>query len=138
LRVTGQTLKPILHWEVLVNGSQRGGDPDQEAVSFIVFGKFTDELNADQRMNLVSSVGANVGTSFVSQYLTNLMQSYLPFIVNTDINYNSTSNGNVAQNTDIRITAELGDATVRLGGQIFRDLSNTNVAIEYPLNKLLK
>lgn len=138
LKVTGQTLKPILHWEVLVNGSPRGGDADQEAVSFIVFGKFTDELNADQRMNLVSSVGANVGTSFMSQYLTNIMQSYLPFIVNTDINYNSTQNGNVAQNTDIRITAELGDATIRFGGQIFRDLSNTNIAIEYPLNKLLK
>jgi hypothetical protein len=138
LKVTGQTLKPILRWEVLVNGSTRGGDPDQEAVSFIVFGKFTDELNADQRMNLVSNIGANVGTSFVSQYLTNIMQSYLPFIVNTDINYNSNQSGNVAQNTDIRITAELGDATIRFGGQIFRDLSNTNIAIEYPLNKLLK
>lgn len=138
LKVTGQTLKPILHWEVLVNGSTKAGDADQEAVSFIVFGKFTDELNADQRMNLVSNVGVNVGTSYVSQYLTNIMQSYLPFIVNTDINYNSTQSGNVAQNTDIRITAELGDATIRFGGQIFRDLSNTNIAIEYPLNKLLK
>lgn len=137
LKVTGQTLKPVLRWEVLVDGSPKG-DPDQEAVSFIVFGKFTDELNADQRMNLVSNIGANVGTSFVSQYLTNIMQSYLPFIVNTDINYNSTQSGNVAQNTDIRITAELGDATIRFGGQIFRDLSNTNIAIEYPLNKLLK
>ncbi len=137
LKVTGQTLKPVLHWEVLVDGSPRG-DPDQEAVSFVIFGKFTDELNADQRMNLISSVGANVGTSIVSQYLTNLMQSYLPFIVNTDINYNSTQNGNFAQNTDIRITAEFGDATIRFGGQIFRDLSNTNIAIEYPLNKLLK
>lgn len=138
LKVTGPTLKPNLHWEVMVDGSSRSGNQDQEAVSFIIFGKFTDELNADQRMNLVSSVGANVGTSLASQYITNLMQSVLPFIVNTDINYNSTQNGNVAQNTDIRITAELGDATVRVGGQVFRDLSNTNIAIEYPLNKLLK
>ena len=89
-------------------------------------------------MNLVSNVGANFGTSFVSQYLTSVMQNYIPFIVNTDINYNNNQNGNVAQNTDIRITAEFGDATVRFGGQIFRDLSNTNIAIEYPLNKLLK
>jgi hypothetical protein len=138
LKVTGETMNAKLGWEVLVDGSPRGGNPDQEAISFIIFGKFPDELNADQRMNLVSSVGANVGTSLASQYITNLMQSYLPFIVNTDINYNSSQAGNVAQNTDIRITAELGDATVRVGGQIFRDLSNTNIAIEYPLNKLLK
>ena len=138
LKVTGPTLNPDLNWEVLVNGSKRGGSQDQDAISFIFFGRFTDELNADQRMNLVSNVGVNVGTSYASQYLTTVMQNYIPFIVNTDINYNNNQNGNVAQNTDIRITAEFGDATVRLGGQIFRDLSNTNIAIEYPLNKLLK
>ncbi|MBI5404365.1 MAG: hypothetical protein HY959_13330 [Ignavibacteriae bacterium] len=138
LKVTGETSKMKLDWKILVNGNPRGGSPDQEAASYIFFGKFTDELNADQRMNLVSNVSANVGTSYVSQYLTSVMQNYIPFIVNTDINYNTNQNGNVAQNTDIRITAEFGDATVRLGGQIFRDLSNTNIAIEYPLNKLLK
>lgn len=138
LKVTGETAKMKLDWKILVNGNPRGGSPDQEAASYIFFGKFTDELNADQRMNLVSNVSANVGTSYVSQYLTSVMQNYIPFIVNTDINYNTNQNGNVAQNTDIRITAEFGDATVRLGGQIFRDLSNTNIAIEYPLNKLLK
>lgn len=138
LRVTGPTFNAKLDWTVLVNGNPRGGSQDQEAISFIVFGKFPDELNADQRLNLVSNVGANVGTSFMSQYISNKLQAYLPFIVNTDINYNSTQSGNVAQNTDIRITAEFGDATVRVGGQIFRDLTNTNVIIEYPLNKLLK
>jgi len=138
LKVTGETAKMKLDWKILVNGNPRGGSPDQEAASYIFFGKFTDELNADQRMNLVSNVGVNVGTSYASQYLTSVMQNYIPFIVNTDINYNSNQTGNVAQNTDIRITAEFGDATVRLGGQIFRDLSNTNIAVEYPLNKLLK
>jgi hypothetical protein len=138
LRVSGPMTNVKLDWQVLVDGSPRGGNPDQEAISFVLFGKFSDELNADQRMNLVSNFGANVGTTFASQYITNLMQSVLPFIVNADINYNSNQAGNVAQNTDIRITAELGDATVRVGGQIFRDLSNTNIAIEYPLNKILK
>jgi hypothetical protein len=138
LKVTGDVANVKLDWEVLVNDATRGGNKDQEAISFIIFGKFPDELSADQRMNLVSSVGTNIGTSLASQYITNLMQSVLPFIVNTDINYNGNQTGNVAQNTDIRITAELGDATVRVGGQIFRDLSNTNIAIEYPLNKLLK
>jgi hypothetical protein len=138
LKVTGKALNPDLHWEVSVNGSKRGGNQDQDAISYIFFGRFTDELNADQRMNLVSNVGVNVGTSYASQYLTSVMQNYIPFIVNTDINYNSNQNGNVAQNTDIRITAEFGDATVRFGGQILRDLSNTNISIEYPLNKLLQ
>jgi len=54
----------------------------------------------------------------LSGYVSSLLQNYIPFIVNADINYNSTQAGNVAQNTDIRITAEFGDATVRVGGQI--------------------
>jgi hypothetical protein len=140
LSVRGQTLKPNPpKWEVTVNGSPMGGaDPSEEAISFIIFGKFKDELSAEQRINLVSSVGANVGSTFASSYLSNVIQNYLPFIVNTDINYVDNQGGNLAQNTDIRFTAEIGYATIRFGGQVFKDLSNTNFTIEYPINKLWK
>lgn len=138
LEVRGNISNPQLRWAVEVDGSPYGGnDPTDQAISFIVFGKFKDELSASQRSDLFSSVGANVGSTFMSSYLSSLLKDYLPFIVNADINYVDNQNGDIAKSTDIRLTAELGDATIRLGGQILRDISNTNIAIEYPLNKLL-
>lgn len=139
LNVRGDVAKPDLRWKVLVNGVPIGGsDPTDEAISFIVFGKFKDELSAEQRINLVSTVGVNVGSTFASSYLTNTLQNYIPFLVNTDINYVDNQSGNLAQNTDIRFTAEIGYATIRFGGQLFKDLSNTNFTLEYPINKLWK
>ena len=138
LDVTGNAMKPILKWEILSNGSPVGtGDPTDEAISFIVFGKFKDELNADQRLSLLSSVGANVGTSFASNYISDIINTYLPFILKTDISYKDSQGGTFAENTDIRLTAQFGGATIIFGGQILRDLSNTNFLIEYPLNNIL-
>ncbi len=138
LDVNGNAMSPKLKWEVLSNGSTYGGsDPTDDAISFIVFGRFKDELNADQRLSMFSSVGANVGTSFASNYVSDIINTYLPFIVKTDISYNDAKKGTFAENTDIRFTAQFGGATIILGGQILRDLSNTNFLIEYPLNNIL-
>jgi hypothetical protein len=137
--VSGNASNPKLVWAVNVNGSSLGGgDQTDQALSFIVFGKFKDELSASQRTNLFSSIGANVGTNIVSGYLSSLITNSLPFIINTDINYVENTGGNVIQGTDIRFTAEFGDAIVRFGGQLFYDITSANFVIEYPLNKLLK
>ncbi|MCE1164454.1 MAG: translocation/assembly module TamB [Bacteroidetes bacterium] len=137
LNVTGNAMNPRLDWKILVNSSPYGGsNPSDDAMSFIVFGKFKDELNADQRLNLLSTVGANVGTSFASNYLSDIINTYLPFILKTDISYKDSQSGSFAENTDVRFTAQIAGATVIFGGQIFRDLSNTNFLIEYPLNNI--
>lgn len=135
LLVTGHASNPKLIWQVTSGGSAVGGyDQTDEAISFIVFGRFKDELGAGQQLNLFSNVGANVGVNMVSGLLSNVVNSYIPWIVKTDISYKE--GGNLAQNADIRVTAELAGATVMLGGQILQDLSNTNFLIEYPLNKV--
>ena len=136
--ITGNVFKmnPI-KWELLSDGNPIGGsNPADDAISFLLFGRFKDELNADQRLSIFSSVGANVGTSYASAYLSNFVNTYLPFILKTDISYKDSQSGTFAENTDIRVTAEIGGATVIFGGQILRDLSNTNFLIEYPLNKI--
>jgi hypothetical protein len=139
LDIKGEARKPELKWKVLVNGGSYGGsDPTDEAISFIVFGKLKDELNASQRNDLFSSLGGNISSSLISSYLSNVIQTYIPFIINTEVNYLQSQNTNITGSADIRFTAELGDATVRFGGQILQDLSNTNVILEYPLNRLLK
>jgi len=137
LDVTGKAMNPQLNFGVTVDGNPVGGsNPSDDAISFVVFGKLKDELNADQRLSYLSSVGANVGTSFASSYLSDVVNNYLPFIVKTDISYKDSPQGSFADNADIRLTAQLAGATIIFGGQILRDLSNTNFLVEYPLNNL--
>ena len=142
LKVTGKASNLNLGWTVYVNGDiLSSSDPSADAITFIVFGKFQDELSASENLSIASSVGgvsANIGAVLVSNYFTNFIQQVIPFIVNTDINYVDSRTGSVAQNTDLRLTAQFGDAIVRVGGQIFDNISNTNVIIQYPLDKLLK
>jgi len=138
LDVRGEAAEPKLIWKVFVNGSPRGGeDPSGDALSFLLFGRFSDELNASQRLDLASSVGANIGTAYFSGYLSEVLRDYMPFIINAEINYKESQSGTFASKTDIRFTAEVGDATVRFGGQILTDITNTNIVVDYPLNKLL-
>jgi len=138
LLVLGKLKQPEFKWRVLVDDTPISGDPTDEAISFLLFGKLKSELNASQRLSLVSNIGANIGTVFLSSYLNQFISTYLPFILSTDINYVETQSGSLAESTDIRFTAGLGDATIRFGGQILTDLSNTNFLLEYPLNKLFK
>ncbi len=138
LNVTGKLKEPELKWRVYVDGSPISTDATDEAISFLLFGKLKSELNASQRLSLVSNIGANIGSVFLSTYLNQFISTYLPFILSTDINYVETQSGNLAESTDIRFTAGLGDATIRFGGQILTDLSNTNFMLEYPLHKLFK
>jgi hypothetical protein len=138
LEVTGSAINPNLVWKLSRDGAPINSiDPSDDAITFILFGKFTEDLSASQNLAL-GSVGANVGSVILSNYFSSFIQDILPFIVNTDINYVNSQTGSVAQNTDIRITAEFGDAIVRVGGQVFDNVNNTNFVIQYPLGKLLK
>lgn len=124
-------------FSVQQNGVEIGGqDPSTVAMSIILFG--SPQVSGSERNQVLSSIGANIGTMFVSDYVSGLVQEVLPFIVSTNINYVDSRTGNVAQNTSLDVTAEFGDATVRVGGQIFDNINNTNITIEYPLNRLLK
>lgn len=137
LYITGTITKMELKWKINIDGSpMASNDPTGDAMSFIIFGRFTSQLNASQRMDLVSSVGANVGTAYLSNYVSSFIQNIMPFILSTDINYVDSYGGNVAKSTDIRITAGLGDFKIQVGGQVLSDITNTNFIIEYPLSKL--
>jgi len=139
LNVTGSAVNPTLTWAIYENGSPvNSNDPSSAAIAFILFGTFNISASQNLSINsLTSSVGANIGSVVLSNYFSGFIQEILPFIVNTDLNYVDSKSGNLASNTDLRITAEFGDAIVRVGGQIFDNLNNTNVSIQYPIGKLL-
>jgi hypothetical protein len=135
LDVSGYASSPVLT-VTLDRGRNKetGSNATSDAISFLLFGKFKDQLSFEQS----SSLGANIGASYLSSYLSNSLESILPWLINTDINYLNTQDGNIASNADIRFTAAVGDAIIRFGGQIFKGIANTDIIIDYPLNKLFK
>ena len=135
LDVTGYATNPTL--DISLNkGSSRetGSNATSDAISYLLFGKFKDQLSFDQS----TSLGANIGASYLSNILSSQIENILPWIINTNINYVDSEGGTLAGNADIRFTAAIGDAIVRFGGQIFKGIANTDIIVDYPLNKLLK
>ena len=135
LTVKGSATNPVLSITIdRGQGKESGSNASSDAISFLLFGTFKDQLSFDQS----TSLGANIGASFLSNYISSSIENILPWIINTNINYVDSKGGNIANNADIRFTAAIGDAIVRFGGQIFKGIANTDIVIDYPLNKLLK
>ncbi len=135
LKVTGAARSPVLTISIDRNGvKETGSDATSDAIAFLLFGKFSDQLSFSES----SSFGASLGASYLSSYVSSSIEEIFPWLINTNFNYVDNKTGNVAQNTDVRFTAAIGDAVIRFGGQIFRGLANTDIVLDYPLNKLLK
>jgi hypothetical protein len=135
LEIKGTKLKPDLTLTLNENGVERtGSDAQADAISYLIFGVSQKQLSAGQQSALARNVGVTTGTSVVSGMLGAALRNIAPFILNTELNY---SEGNIATGTDVRITSAIGDAVVKVGGKIFSGVENTEINVEYPLNKIL-
>jgi hypothetical protein len=135
LGVSGTASKPEISIKIFEEGNEvTGSDAQSEAISYLLFGVSRNKLGVGQSTLVARSVGANASSSYLSSVLGNTLRNIAPFIVNAEVNYDA--QGNLANATDVRITSEFGDATVRVGGKILSGINNTEITIEYPLNKL--
>jgi hypothetical protein len=135
MKVTGEAASPVLTMSLTTGvGTSTGSDATSDAISFLLFGKFANQLSFSES----SSFGASLGASYLSNYVSSSIEDIFPWLINTSFSYIGNQDGSVAQNTDVRFTAAIGDAVVRFGGQIFKGLANTDIIVDYPINKLLK
>ena len=134
ITVKGNVKNPELTLNLYQDGSEvSGSDAQSDAITYLLFGRYKSELSASERTSVASSLGASVGSLYASSYLSQTVREILPFIVDAQFNY---TEGNV-QNTDVELISELGDARVKFGGKLFKDVKNFELVIDYPLNKLL-
>jgi len=135
MKVTGEAANPVLTISIDRNGTKdNGSNATSDAIAFLLFGKFSDQLSFSES----SSFGANLGASYLSSYVSSSIEQIFPWLINTSIGFVDNKSGSIAENTDVRFTAAVGDAIIRFGGQIFRGLANTDIVVDYPINKLLK
>jgi hypothetical protein len=109
-------------------------DPQGDAISYLISGKFKDELTPQERSSLLTTSLAGIGSSILSGPLTDLMRRELGFISSVDVLYYG---GNIKEQTDIRLSGKVGDAVIQFGGRVFSDIGNANVNIQLPMSSVL-
>jgi hypothetical protein len=138
LLITGTLNKPNVKFQMLVDGQDYQkvyphGEVESDAISFLATGRFKDELTRVEMTNftesLWSSTGASLLSSAVSGVITDVLRDVLGgFITSTEFGYSTGFKG-------LRITGNIGGATVQFGGDIFTDISKSVVVVQYPLLK---
>lgn len=131
--ISGKVSKPTVELKLLEGGNEvSGSDAQGDAITYLLFGKFKNELTASERQSVASSVGTTVGSNYISSVLSQSVRDVLPFLVDAEFNY---TEGKV-EDTDVQLTSEFGDATVKVGGRLFKEAKNFDFVIDYPLNKM--
>jgi len=115
--------------------TQQRPDVEGDAIAFLVTGSFREELTQQDKLSLAgSSVLGGVASSILSGPLTDLLRKEFGIVRSVDVLYYG---GGSFQDTDLRLTGEVGDAVFRLGGRVLSDLNNTNISIQVPMSAIV-
>jgi uncharacterized protein YhbP (UPF0306 family) len=114
----------------------KGGDVQSDAFSFMLTGKFRDELTASDNA-AISNVGSAASSSLVngitsnllSGVFTNFLQKEFPFIQSASISYED-------GNPDLRISTEVAKGSLRFGGKVLNNIGNANVSYQLSLGEI--
>lgn len=143
LTITGTRYEPKLKIDLVVTDQDGStvtplnlSDPQADAISYILVGKFKNDLTSADRNSVYSQVGSSIRTSLVtgfastllSEVLTDFFRNELGFVRTVELTYYGT--GSLAESADLRLSGEIFSAYWRFGGRIFTDPSNANVSVQ--------
>ena len=111
-------------------------DMEGDAIAFLVTGSFRDELSQQDKLSLAgSAVLGGVASSILSGPLTDLLRKEFGIVRSVDVLYYG--GGTLQESADVRLTGEVGDAVIRLGGRVLSDLNNTNISVQVPMSAIV-
>jgi len=142
LAITGTRQEPKVQMGLEVydlDGNKRDQRPDaqSDAIAFLVSGRFKDEMTESQQSSLTTNLLSSIGTSLLSGPLTEFVRSQIGYVTSIDVVYYGGVNRSFGESADVRITGEVGDAVIRLGGRVFSDLGNANVSVQFPMSSVM-
>jgi hypothetical protein len=117
---------------------EKGHDVQSDAISFILTGKFRDQLSSRERENIATSFGS-AGVSGLTSHLlsgifTNFLRQEFPFIRSAEFSYQG---GSLQESANLRISSEVFNGYLRFGGKILNDINNANVSYQLSLGRML-
>jgi hypothetical protein len=119
------------------NKKEQRPDAQSDAIAFLVSGRFKDEMTQPQQTSLTTNLLSSIGSSLLSGPLTDFVRSQIGYITSVDVVYYGGVNKSFQESADVRITGEVGDAVIRLGGRVFNDISNANVSVQFPMSSVV-
>ncbi len=148
LKITGTRVSPKLAIGMTVDDKdghpvEWQGDVQSDAITFILSGKFRDDLTTSERSQIAAGLGTSVTSTVItgvtssifSGVLTDFLRSELGgFIRQAEVTY---SGGSVSESADLRLTGEVGKTVIRVGGRVFNDIGNANVNIQMPVGRII-
>lgn len=151
LDITGTRYEPGLSMSIKLisaagdtidRGTQAVGELQSDAISFILTGKFRDDLNTQDRQGIysnleqtaTSSVLAGVSSS-LSTYLTDFVRQELPFIRRAEVLYGG---GSFEEGTSVSLAGQIGYGTWRVAGRVFNKIGSANINYQMSLGEILE
>ena len=115
LTVTGDPNNPEITLRLYENGTEMlGNDATSDAITYLLFGKYKNELSASETQSVASGIGSTVGSLYVTSFFGQVVRNMLPFIKDAELNY---SEGGI-QNTNVSVSSEILDADVTVGSRV--------------------
>ncbi len=134
LTVTGDPNNPEITLRLYENGTEMlGNDATSDAITYLLFGKYKNELSASETQSVASGIGSTVGSLYVTSFFGQVVRNMLPFIKDAELNY---SEGGI-QNTNVSVSSEILDADVTVGSRVIDNNAYLEFNLEYPLNSLV-
>jgi hypothetical protein len=151
LDITGSRYEPHLEMSIKLisangdttdRGTQAVGELQSDAISFILTGKFRDDLNSQDRQSIYSNLEQTATSSVLtgvssslSTYLTDFVRQELPFIRRAEVMYGG---GSFGEGTSVNIVGDLGYGTWRVAGRVFNKIGSANVNYQMSLGDILE
>jgi hypothetical protein len=151
LEITGRRYEPVLKMTlreqsttsgtyVDLSGNSTPAETQSDAISFILTGKFSNELTSSDRSTIAGDVtpgtGAMVGSILTSSLLTGVLEDYirqeLPFIRSVDVTYE----GGSSPGTNVQVSANALKGYLRIGGKILSDVGRASVSYKASLGDI--
>ena len=134
LTVTGAPNNPEITLRLYENGTEmQGNDATSDAVTFLLFGKYKNELSASESQSVASGIGSTVGSLYVTSFVGQIVRNFLPFIKDAELNY---SEGGI-QNINASVSSYILNADVTVGSRVIENNSYIEFNVEYPVNTLV-
>jgi hypothetical protein len=151
LAITGTRLDPKIKIGLSTiddngNERERTGDVESDAISFLLTstpgtpGKFREDLTSNDKQNIASSLGVSMGGSLLSGFTNTLLSGMMLDFLRAN-NINAVSNVELTytgSSPDLRLSGVIGDAYWTFGGQVFSDINNANISLQWSLGSIIQ
>jgi hypothetical protein len=143
LEITGNRLNPKVKIGLATldqSGREipRQGDVENDAIAFLLTsstntpGQFREDLSAYDRNKLGQTLTTTLTGTFINSMLSDLVMEFvkennIPFVKRIEVR-----NAERAK-PEVNIKGDFLDAVFNFGGNVFTDLNNANVSVQYPL-----